>query len=65
MNAFVSGNIEEVKGLGTMLLNAAETAEFCIVGGKEGSDVDIKYKDGRIEINYEPIATIDKWKSED
>ena len=65
MNAFVSGNIEEVKGLGTMLLNAAETAEYGIIGDKEGTDIKIKYQDGFIEIRYKPIETIDKWKSED
>lgn len=65
MNAFVCGNIEEVKGLGTILLNAAETAEYGIIGDKEGTDIKIKYNDGRIEISYEPIETIDKWKSED
>ena len=65
MNAFVCGNIDEVKGLGTILLNAAETAEYCIIGDGEGTGVNIKYKDGFIEISYKPIETIGKWKSKD
>ena len=51
MNAFVAGNVNEVRALGNNLLNAAKAVEESI----DGSNVEIKYKDGEIIISYKPI----------
>ncbi len=52
MNAFVAGKVNEVKKLGTILVEAANAVDHSI----EGSDVEIQYKDGKVSITYVPIA---------
>lgn len=51
MNAFVAGNVNEVRALANNLLNAAKAVDESI----DGSNVEIKYKDGEIIISYKPI----------
>ena len=51
MNAFVAGNVNEVRTLGNHLLNAAKAVDESI----DGSGVKIQYKDGEIIISYKPI----------
>lgn len=53
MNAFVAGKVNEVKQLGTILVEAANAVDQSI----EGSDVEIQYKDGKVSITYKPIMT--------
>lgn len=52
MNAFVAGNVNEVKRLALALLGATNTVNESI----DGSDVEIKYKDGEIIISYKPTS---------
>ena len=61
MNAFVAGDVNEVKDLASALLDATKAVDESI----NGSDVEIMYKDGKITISYKPIETIGKLKSED
>lgn len=51
MNAFVAGKVDEVKTLGTILLDAADAVDQSI----RGNNVEIQYKDGHVIISYEPI----------
>ncbi len=53
MNAFVAGNVNEVKELALALLGATKTVNESI----EGSNVEIKYKDGEIIISYKPVIS--------
>lgn len=52
MNAFVAGNVNEVKKLGTILIEAVNAADQSI----EGRDVENQYKDGKVSITYKPIV---------
>lgn len=52
MNAFVAGRVNEVKKLGTILVEAANAVDKSI----EGSDIEIQYKDGKVSITYVPIV---------
>lgn len=49
MNAFVAGNIDEVRTLATNLLKAADVVAADLEGG---SETEIRYKDGEIIISY-------------
>lgn len=49
MNAFVAGNVDEVRTLATNLLKAADVVAADLEGG---SETEIKYKDGEIIISY-------------
>lgn len=48
MNAFVAGNVDEVRTLATTLLKAVDVASSDL----DESKVEIKYKDGDIIISY-------------
>jgi hypothetical protein len=48
MNAFVAGNVDEVRTLATNLLKAVEVATSDL----DDSKTEIKYKDGDIIISY-------------
>lgn len=54
LNCFVSGNVDEVLAVGNDLLNAVETAKESIIASGDGTDVNIKHKDGKIIITYKP-----------
>lgn len=49
MNAFVAGNVEEVRTLAMNLLKAADVVAADLEGG---SETEIMYKDGNIIISY-------------
>lgn len=50
MNAFVAGNVNEVKNLAYALLKATNVVEEAT----KNPDVEIMYKDGKIIISYRP-----------
>lgn len=57
MNAFVAGNVNEVRDLGMALLHATCVAK-AIEGkslNRSGSSIDVTYKDGEIIISYKPV----------
>jgi hypothetical protein len=49
MNAFVAGNVDEVRTLATNLLKAADVVAEDLEGG---SETEIKYQDGKMIISY-------------
>ena len=55
MNAFVCGDVKDVRNLANALLNAADTVEYVIYGEGDGTDARIEYNSaGKIVITYKP-----------
>jgi hypothetical protein len=65
VHAFVSGPVEEVQKLAIYLMDACETAKLAVEEDEHGQEIEVEYKDGRIQISYVPEANLEKWRSED
>ena len=65
LHAFVSGPVEEVQKVAIALMDACETAKLAVEEDDHGSEIEIEFKDGRIQISYVPEANLAKWHSEE